>query len=384
MKKLHKLAAIVLVLATIVTAFAFPASAAYSTRVATYIEGCLPLVTNAAPLSGASKVYAYTNSSLTEKTSSSYIDTYTDKVVITDISISGKAVKATYPTSSGKYKSKWFATDDILGIEAVDIREYTAQHKLSVYRMSSSSDVKFTGYISVDDNCINLGRHSVGDTNYYVTIYPISEAEVNGITVRHKIALSPIAGYHRLSSKPCEIIDPAANKSAPSTRSAREDEVAATLEAMMNGTSHDGAYEVNTKYEGPYSHEQCKGFAKSVFQELFGYNIGSTQSRSSGENYKLNHSSSKTVYVGSVADISNDSTAELEKLFIDARPGDFVQMRRDHGGSHSAIVVSVSSSKLTLVEANVDGNNGIIKKAYTWSELCDSNEAMSLYTAKNY
>lgn len=152
----------------------------------------------------------------------------------------------------------------------------------------------------------------------------------------------------------------------------------------MNGSSYDGVYEVGTKYKGPYYKEQCKGFAKSVFQELFGYNIGSTQSRSSGNNYKLNYSSSKTKYIGSVTDITDDSNKDLKELFEDARPGDFVQMRRHHGGSHSAIVVSVSSSKIVLVEANVDGKNGIIKKSYTWDDLCNANEAMSLYTAKKY
>lgn len=153
---------------------------------------------------------------------------------------------------------------------------------------------------------------------------------------------------------------------------------------MMNGSSYDGIYEVSTKYKGPYYTEQCKGFAKSVFEELFGYNIGSTQSRSAGNNYKLNYNSSKTKYVGSVTDITDDSTKDLKNLFEDARPGDFVQMRRHHGGSHSAIVVSVSSSKIVLAEANVDGNNGIIKKSYTWADLCDDNEAMSLYTDKKY
>lgn len=381
MKKLQKLIALALALVSIVTVFVFPTSAASSSRVSNQVEDCLPIVTYASPLSGAKKVYAYSNSSLSKKQTSYYIDTYSDQIVITDISSNGKAVYVTYPTSSGKYRSKWFKTDDILGIKSVDIREYEAKQKLTVYRMSSSSKVKSYGSISKGDDCINLGKHIVSNKNYYVTIYPISKTKVNGITVRHKIALCTIAGYNDPYFEDTKIIDPSTNNSSTSSR---EEEIATKLKSMMNGNSYDGDYEVGTKYTGPYYKEQCKGFAKSVFQELFGYNIGSTQSRSSGNNYKLNYNSSKTKYVGAVTDITDDSTKELKKLFEDARPGDFVQMRRHHGGSHSAIVVSVSSSKIVFVEANVDGNNGIIKKSYTWADLCDDNEAMSLYTDKKY
>ena len=383
MKQLQKLIALALALVSIVTVFAFPTSAASSSRVSDQVEDCLPIVTYAAPLSGAKKVYAYSNSSLSKQQTSYYIDTYSDQIVITDISSNGKAVYVTYPTSSGKYKSKWFKTDDILGIQSVDIREYEAKQKLTVYRMSSSSKVKSNGSISKGDDCVNLGKHVVNGKNYYVTIYPISKTKVNGITVKHKIALATIAGYSDPYYDNTQIIDPSANNNSSAT-SSREEEIAAKLKAMMNGSSYDGIYEVGTKYKGPYYTEQCKGFAKSVFKELFGYNIGSTQSRSEGNYYKLKYSSSKSKYVGSVTDITEDSTKNLKNLFEDARPGDFVQMRRHHGGSHSAIVVSVSSSKIVLVEANVDGKNGIIKKSYTWADLCDSNEAMSLYTAKNY
>ena len=384
MKKLHKLIALALALVSIVTTFVFPTSAASSSRISDQVEDCLPIVTYASPLSGAKKVYAYIDSSLSKEQTSYYIDTYNDQIVITDISSNGKAVYVTYPTSSGKCRSKWFKTDDILGIKSVDICEYEAKQKLSVYRMSSSSKVKSNGSISKGDDCINLGKHIVNNTNYYVTIYPISKTKVNGITVRHKVALCTIAGYNDQYFDDTQIINFSANKDNSSSSSSREGKIAAKLKDMMNGTSYDGVYKVGTKYKGPYYAEQCKGFAKSVFQELFGYNIGSTQSRASGNNYKLNYNSSKTKYIGSVTDITDDSTKELKNLFENARPGDFVQMRRHHGGSHSAIVVSVSSGKIVLVEANVDGKNGIIKEAYTWEDLCDDNEAMSLYTSQKY
>lgn len=382
MNTFKKITALTLAVITLLSAFVMPTFAASSSRVSDQVDDCLPIVTYASPLSGAKKVYAYSDSSLTKKQSSRYINTYTDIIVITDISSSGKSVLVTYPTSNG-YREAYFRTDDILGINSVDIRKYEAKQKLTVYRMSSSSKVKSNGSISKGDDCVNLGKHVVNGKNYYVTIYPISKTKVNGITVKHKIALATIAGYSDPYYDNTQIIDPSANNNSSAT-SSREEEITAKLKSMMNGSSYDGIYEVGTKYKGPYYTEQCKGFAKSVFEELFGYNIGSTQSRSAGNNYKLNYSSSKTKYIGSVTDITDDSAKDLKNLFEDARPGDFVQMKRHHGGSHSAIVVSVSSSKIVLVEANVDGKNGIIKKSYTWADLCNDNEAISLYTAKKY
>lgn len=223
MKRLQKLIALALALVSIVTVFVFPTSAASSSRVSNQVEDCLPIVTYASPLSGAKKVYAYSNSSLSKKQTSYYIDTYSDQIVITDISSNGKAVYVTYPTSSGKYRSKWFKTDDILGIKSVDIREYEAKQKLTVYRMSSSSKVKSNGSISKGDDCVNLGKHIVNNKNYYVTIYPISKTKVNGITVRHKIALATIAGYSDPYYDNTQIIDPNKNSTSNNGQAIRLD-----------------------------------------------------------------------------------------------------------------------------------------------------------------
>ena len=93
-------------------------------------------------------------------------------------------------------------------------------------------------------------------------------------------------------------------------------------------------------------------------------------------NYLIKYSGTNTSYVGSVTSMS---TSSVKTLFSKARPGDFVQMRRKHTGSHSAIIYSVASTGVTFYEANIDGKNGIVKKTYTWSELCRANAAMSLY-----
>lgn len=161
-----------------------------------------------------------------------------------------------------------------------------------------------------------------------------------------------------------------------------QQQISAKLSQMMNGTYGSGVYKVNTVYRGPYYTEQCKGFAKSVFQNLFGYNIGST--KASPNNYQINIDTSKTKLVGTLASLSSRSDATLKSLLAQARPGDFLQVRRSHGGSHSMIVLSTSSSGITVYECNVDGANGIRTATYTWASFRSVNAAVGLYTAKDY
>lgn len=161
----------------------------------------------------------------------------------------------------------------------------------------------------------------------------------------------------------------------------REKEITSILRSMMNGTSYNEVYKLNNEYKGQYNEYECKGFAQDVFEQLFNISIGKTGNRGKKLNYQIEYDEEKTKCVGSVTEMSEDS---VKKLFIQARPGDFVQMRRGHGGSHSAIVFSVSDTEIVFFEANLDANNGIEKRTYTWGDLCKSNVAMSLYTAIDY
>ncbi len=159
--------------------------------------------------------------------------------------------------------------------------------------------------------------------------------------------------------------------------------VSSRLEDMMTGADPYGdTYKLNETYSGQFASEQCKGFAKDVFIKLFGYAIGSTD-----DHYKINYDSNKTAYLGSVTGISKDSDADeerLKELFSQARAGDFIQMQRHHGGSHSAIFVSKSSTGVVFLEANVKKPNIIEENSYTWAQLCNSNANMSIYSDINY
>ena len=133
---------------------------------------------------------------------------------------------------------------------------------------------------------------------------------------------------------------------------------------------------------------ECKEFTAFVYNKLYGLtysDVGST----SGNKYTLNYNSNR---IGCRASQSNLTTSNVRTLYQNAQPGDFIQMRRNHGGAHSAILVSKDDNGVTWFEANADGANGIRKYRYTYDELVNGvrkgnkvywvNVAMSIYYAK--
>ena len=164
-----------------------------------------------------------------------------------------------------------------------------------------------------------------------------------------------------------------------SSVSSASQQISAKLNEMINGNFKNGVYKKGTTYRGPYASEQCKGFARAITQDLFGYTIGSTKSRP--YNYLIN-TTSNTRQVGTVSSISNDS--QLKSLLTQGRPGDFIQLRRRHGGSHSMILLSASSSGISVFECNLDGKNSITTSYYSWANLRSKNAAIGLYTATDY
>ena len=185
--------------------------------------------------------------------------------------------------------------------------------------------------------------------------------------------------YNGSSAQRHTLKDVSASAPAPSGEAQK---IQARLNQMMDGSYAGGDYKTGTTYCGSYYTEQCKGFAKSVFEKLFGYNIGSTTKKPN--NYKLNIDTAKTRQVGTLTDLSTRSDSALKNLLTQARPGDFLQVRRSHGGSHSMIVLSTSSTGITVYECNVDGANGIRTATYTWASFRSVNAAVGLYTARDY
>ncbi len=158
--------------------------------------------------------------------------------------------------------------------------------------------------------------------------------------------------------------------------------IQARLNQLMDGSYGNNTYKVGTTYTGPYSSQQCKGFARTVHSILFGYDIGSTKSKPN--NYQININSSTTSLVGSLTELSKKSDSMVRNLFAAARIGDFIQVRRQHSGSHSMIFLSSDANGVRVYECNVAGRNGIRVATISWSQFRSSNAAVSVYTARDY
>lgn len=147
------------------------------------------------------------------------------------------------------------------------------------------------------------------------------------------------------------------------------------MTSMMNGTILKGGYKVGGRYTGA---GECKGFAQSVFKQLFGGGIQSTKPNDYG--YEVNYDSKKVVHLGT---LKNPTEAQVKALLMRARPGDFIQMNTSMGSPHSAIVYEVTLQDITAYEANMDWENGISKNLHKWNYYKNLH-AISLYTAKGY
>lgn len=276
------------------------------------------------------------------------------------ININGSVANVKYPVTnkSGKitgYKKGYVNKNVITKGNLSKDNTLIAPKKITSYRRKDGK-VSY-GYISKGDKVWLLTTSG----GYTQVLYPISK------------------GYKIAWVKTNDLNNTSQNNKTDSNSNTTSNNYKEALDKMMNGTSYNGAYKLNTKYKGEYASEQCKGFAKSIHKKLFGYNIGSTKNKPN--NHLINYNSKNSKLVGSIKSMS---TTSAKKLFTKAKAGDFVQMRRKHGGSHSAIVYATSSTGITFYEANIDGKNGIVKKTYTWKNLCSSNAAMALYSAKNY
>lgn len=366
LKRILSLALAFVLMVSAVPFFSIPASAATSKTVEMALRKELPLVTYA--MSSASRVYSYSDSSLSTQTTGYYIDTFKDQIVIQKVSSDGRAVYVTYPSSSASsgYRSRWFATDDIICLTKVDFGAYTATAKATTYRMNSGSSLASYGSIAVGDTCYTLGNHASGKVP---TVYPISSTTVNGVSgIKYKLALADSTQSGNSN-----------NNNGSNSGSSNLSDVQRRLKAIGTGElklNDNTDLVVGHTFVGTRSNEQCKGYARNLFNMCFGINIGSTQ----GNNYKLDLVNG----VSHVGTVTKMTTQNISALFAQARPGDFVQMKRGHGGPHSMIIYSVKADGINVLEANTDGRNTICASSYTWSDLCNKNAAMSVYTASNY
>lgn len=364
MRNLKKIISLLITLITVMSVFSsvsMTASAATSSAVANTANELTPIVTYAAPASGASKVYAYSNSSLTAKQTAYYINAYKEQIVIRRFSSNGKAVEITYPNSSGKFRTKWFRTDDILGLTAVKTGTFKASSSMTVYRMKNKSGVTSYGTIAAgNDTCYQLGTHTIGGKTYYTTIYKLSSStQVNGVKVKYKLGLTSKSGINKTTTK-------TTNNS--STYSIKNNVVTVNgvklYEYPVNSKYSSGRYaNVNGKSKDMYAW-QCCGFARYVQTKLYGkhyFNSSKSFPDVAG---------SKNVYV--------TSTSKLKKLITTAGVGAHIRTGANiSGGKHSMVIIGITDAGFTIMDANYDGKNTVRVKTYTWNQYLNSNYGKS-------
>ena len=151
--------------------------------------------------------------------------------------------------------------------------------------------------------------------------------------------------------------------------------------------SHAGSYATNDNYcncrvataalAGTVGGIQCFGYARYVFYQAFGVSIG--PGIGSGYYQLANYSNANRVGYTTSSTASNTAS-----IFANARQGDFIQARTKSGGSHSMIVLSVSSSSVRILECNHSGQCYVGTRTIAWSTFASQYPAFTVYTAKNY
>lgn len=309
---------------------------------------------------GTANVPVYSSSSLTGRIGAVYP---TDEFTFNSISANGTATNVTYPISGGRTKTGWVQTSAVLTATSGEVHVSTGRY--TTYRRPNGPTY---GSVYAGDNVLVLGTKD----GYTQIRYPVSGG------YKAAWAKTSTVNAYMPSSSPSPAPQPTPQPTpTPTTTTVqrRLDQIASGALRYNSSTN----MRLGTKFTGTRASEQCKGFAKNVFYLCFKVMPNSTQSK---PNNHLLNSKSGMSRVGYYSDIT---TNQAKSLFSKARPGDFVQMRRrSSGGSHSAIVYSVSSSGITFFEANTDGRNTVMKNTYTWAQLSSRNRGMSLYTASNY
>ena len=152
--------------------------------------------------------------------------------------------------------------------------------------------------------------------------------------------------------------------------------------------NHGGSYATNDSYcnckvatadiAGTAGGIQCFGYARYVFYQLFGLPISTYMTSSY---YALG----STANISTVGQCSTTaSSSNVSAIFGAAKMGDFIQARTSSGGSHSMIVYSISSTQVTVLECNHDGQCYIGTRSISWSSFASQYPKFTVYRSNNY
>ena len=159
------------------------------------------------------------------------------------------------------------------------------------------------------------------------------------------------------------------------------------IKEWKDKTWSNGYFSGYNKKTNPNAPRECKEFASFIFYKLWGIKyVGSGSVSSNPTNYILNDTPNTLGKRGTTTSLTATKTKEL---FQNAKPGDFIQMKRISGNPHSAIVGEINNEGVWFFEANApdpDGRNYIYNKIkyqfHSWQNLAEKNSGMSVYYAK--
>ncbi len=277
-----------------------------------------------------------------------------DYVIVTQIRNDGWAY-GSYPTPSGRV-SKWFRIDDL-----VNKPNFTNQNRMS----PSYKVVVYKNYYNSETIGSVWGNEDILVVSDLGTARQVIYKVNSG---GYKMGWLP---YYDCLEKPAPV--PVINTAS------------AVTNRMQNLSQNVNGYKNNTKYTGS---GQCYGFAAKVYTTLF--NTSAPNGYSSNNYYLTSYNGS--FITGRLYDFAANNAAGIKSLFINKKPGSFIQMGRRYSlnssrtaaNPHSAILYSVQDNGCWWYEANADNSNTIKVTFYTWSQIADRNRGITIYEPNQY
>lgn len=137
--------------------------------------------------------------------------------------------------------------------------------------------------------------------------------------------------------------------------------------------------------------QQCFGFARYVFYQLFGIPAPTLIERNSDE-LDLKATGGKGITLREVASCKysstpNGNTTSITKsAFAKAKPGDIVQCRRRSGSAHTMVVYSVTNTSIWILDCNIMVNkpNTVLLREESFSDFAYYNKNFTIYRSVNY
>lgn len=143
-------------------------------------------------------------------------------------------------------------------------------------------------------------------------------------------------------------------------------------------------YEGQTYTDSFYGATQCKGFADMIYDLLF--QVGIIGVYPNGVYHYMDLYGAHTKEVGRIEPgYETDGTQTIQALLSQAKPGDYIQMqRRSKGYGHSMIVVDVTDRGIEVLHSNWYGNYVNSVNFFTWQQMTNISDGISLYHYQNY